>query len=471
MTEQIYKQLTPFKNITHILKHDQSVGDIMQGILATHDRYKLDYDKIAANFEGGSVKDICCRLWKFLKNNVKYVIEPENRQYLKSPAAIIATGKTTGSDCKNYSLFIGGVLDALKRKGHKINWTYRFSSYKVNDAIPQHVFVVVNPGGDEIWCDAVLHAFNYKKQYYYKIDKKPMALIALSGIGRREKKSHPKRKKFFKKLEQNIKRAGKFVMKFAGAPSRNSFLAIVGINLFGLAGKMKKAILKNEGKVRDWWENLGGNYTKLKNTVIKGGKHKRIGNYDNVIGDPVTGSAAASASPILVSVAAFLAKLGIKSDDIKKLAGNFIKAAAEKKLKDINKEASGKETTTGDQIEEQHGGEVPETGGEEPLAEETTKTTAADGDEDQPEGDEQDEPADTDEGVGAFKRLKVVKPIYNINKLARAARARKILELAIRMKNKEPYKYNSLNNYIQDARRQLNMMHKQSITNRMGDII
>jgi hypothetical protein len=39
--------------------------------------------------------------------------------------------------------------------------------------LPHHVFVVVNPStNNEIWIDPVVKAFDYKKQYFYKIDKK-----------------------------------------------------------------------------------------------------------------------------------------------------------------------------------------------------------------------------------------------------------------------------------------------------------
>ena len=167
---ELLQLLTPYQNAKHVIKHEQSVGDIMQGLVKCHELHRKEYDKIANYFRGKSTNEIAHKIWSYLKKNVKYVIEPDNAQFLKSPSAILATGKTTGSDCKNYSLFAGGILEALNRKGYKIPWTYRFSSYRIFDRTPQHVFVVIYPGTNrEIWVDAVLPNFDQHKKYYYKM--------------------------------------------------------------------------------------------------------------------------------------------------------------------------------------------------------------------------------------------------------------------------------------------------------------
>ena len=108
------------------------------------------------------------------KNNVKYKIEPDTRQSVKSPSAILSTGiyKNGYNDCKHYSSMIAGILDALTRRGIKINWCYRFSNYKLFNTVPHHVFCVVNCFGNEICIDPDLNRFNEKKQYINKIDKK-----------------------------------------------------------------------------------------------------------------------------------------------------------------------------------------------------------------------------------------------------------------------------------------------------------
>jgi len=104
-----------------------------------------------------------------------------------SPSAIISLGQ---NDCKNYALFIVGVLDSLRRKGLIKNRVfYRFASYKLLDEVPHHTFaVIVDNKGNEIFVDPVLDYFNERKIYYHKIDKYPtMAMYSVSGIGAKKR--------------------------------------------------------------------------------------------------------------------------------------------------------------------------------------------------------------------------------------------------------------------------------------------
>jgi hypothetical protein len=181
----LLNQLDSFKNNQRIISYDQSTNDIINAILRQHNKCFSEYDKLYNYFDGGNYENTAKKVFKYLKDNVKYEIEPDNLQTVKTPAAILATGKTTGSDCKNFSLFFAGILDSYRRNtGEKFDIAYRFASYDGSN-IPEHVFVVINPDTDnEIWCDAVLNYFNEKKQPNYFKDKKikNMALMALSGI-------------------------------------------------------------------------------------------------------------------------------------------------------------------------------------------------------------------------------------------------------------------------------------------------
>ena len=105
----IYTHLTPFNNSKKVLVQDQNVSDIIGAMLQAHNQYAPEYNKIARNFEGRNVKSTARNIYQFLKKNVNYVVEPDEKQTIKSPSAILYTGKSTGSDCKNYSLFTAGV--------------------------------------------------------------------------------------------------------------------------------------------------------------------------------------------------------------------------------------------------------------------------------------------------------------------------------------------------------------------------
>ena len=80
--------------------NDQTVGDIINGIIKTHGKYADQYDKILPYFEDDDIVETAKNIFDFLKQNCKYVIESDLKQTLRSPAAIIATGNTMGCDCK-----------------------------------------------------------------------------------------------------------------------------------------------------------------------------------------------------------------------------------------------------------------------------------------------------------------------------------------------------------------------------------
>ena len=137
----------------------------------THNIYKAEYDKIYKRFDAPTVRGICKKLYNFLRDNTHYVIESDNKQTLRSPAAILQLGSNPniGLDCKSFALFCNGVLDAFRRHGRDINFAYRFSSYKPFDKIPHHVFSVINPNtANEIWLDNVLPSFDLKKIIFTK---------------------------------------------------------------------------------------------------------------------------------------------------------------------------------------------------------------------------------------------------------------------------------------------------------------
>jgi hypothetical protein len=305
--EQILQKLPPFYNKRDILVNDQDVSDIITGILTTHAQYGNQYDKIAPYFIGANNYQTGANIWHFLKNNVRYKVEPESMQMLKAPAAIVTeiiNNRVNTSDCKNMSLFTGGILAAINRAGGRINWCYRFGSYKFLDKMPQHVFCVINPDTNkEIWIDAVLPTYNNKKAYYYKIDKKPknMALISLAGtddeniIGGKKRQAKKaakkeskaakkaankeKRKNFFKKLKEKVKKAGKFVLKYnpATATSRNAFLLLTKVNTRSLATNLKKLKDKGNTEAQTFWTKIGGNVSALNNAIESGAKKKRLG--------------------------------------------------------------------------------------------------------------------------------------------------------------------------------------------------
>lgn len=325
MRQQLLQKLS-FGGKREIIANDQSANDIISAMLAAHTKYQKDYDLIADQFYAGSAKSTAKKLFDFLKNNIHYKVESVNNQRIMSPGAIISLAQ---NDCKNFALFIIGVLHSLKRRGiinNKI--LYRFVSYNLLDPTPHHTYaVMIDRDGREINIDPVLNSFNEKKLFYNKIDKMPLyAISGVSGIGAKSAKA-PK----------GVKRP--IVARVALAPARGSFLLLVGLNFMGLATKLNDAFKNKKDATNTWWSRLGGNTNELLRKVEQGNKKKRIfGEYvsEGTMG-VVPAAAASTAAPILVKVATFLKSIGINPAEIanagKKVLANQIRAKLEPKEK------------------------------------------------------------------------------------------------------------------------------------------
>jgi hypothetical protein len=305
-----------------LLINEQQVKDIVSAMLEAHKTYASEYDKISDNFYSGGAVQTAKKIFQFLKKNIKYTVDSEASQKIMSPSAIISIGK---NDCKNYALFIVGILDSLRRKGYFNNKVfYRFASYRLLDEIPHHTFaVVIDDSGNEIFVDPVLSSFNERKTYFHKIDKSPkMSLYSVSGIF--TKKPKPAATAKIDTTGITKAPAKKIVVKVALAPARGAFLLLVGLNFTGLATKLKQAFVNNKNKVNDFWNNLGGNTNELLRKVEQGALKNRLLGEDvffpseGQIGvvEAATAVTVTAATPILVKVAQFLASLGIDAKEL-----------------------------------------------------------------------------------------------------------------------------------------------------------
>jgi len=315
-------KLTPFSNQRRLLINEQQVKDIVSAMLEAHKTYASEYDKISDNFYSGGAVQTAKKIFEFLKKNIKYTVDSEASQKIMSPSAIISIGK---NDCKNYALFIVGILDSLRRKGYFTNKVfYRFASYRLLDLIPHHTFaVVIDDNGNEIFVDPVLSSFNERKTYFHKIDKSPkMSLYSVSGIF--TKKPKPAATAKIDTTGITKAPAKKIVVKVALAPARGAFLLLVGLNFTGLATKLKQAFVNNKNKVNDFWNNLGGNTNELLRKVEQGALKNRLLGEDvffpseGQIGvvEAATAVTVTAATPILVKVAQFLASIGIDAKEL-----------------------------------------------------------------------------------------------------------------------------------------------------------
>lgn len=322
--QQLIGILSPYKGQINKLVSEQSTNDIIKAIESAHYQHSDEYKKIAKFFKGYTDKETAQNIFNFLKQNIVYKIEPSNRQTVKSPSALLAHGF---GDCKHYAKFIAGILQQLN-----IPFVYRFASYKISDKTPQHVFVVMHPNTkNEIWIDPVLPALNYRKNYYYKIDK-PMSLYSISGIGNPKKAA---KKAAGKTLGQKLKKGTKIVAKVAVAPARAAFLTLVSLNFANLAVKLDRGWKKAPSKLQNFWESIGGKMDALKKAFDKGKTKKRIFGYENQIGVvATTAAAAATAAPIIVKVVNMLKEIGIDPEELVQIGKDAVNTKVQQLVKD-----------------------------------------------------------------------------------------------------------------------------------------
>ena len=173
------KRSLPYSGARDMLvnSRDQSTPKIIEYIGEQHRRDKASYDKIADQFWNQDARTTAKDLFNFCKKNIKYFVEPESDQTVKTPGRILIDGH---GDCKHYSLFINGICDSLRRAGYPISSYYNFVSDSP-DIDVHHVFAVIKDGnGNEIWADPVLDHFNIKP-HYHNTKKLDMAISILSG--------------------------------------------------------------------------------------------------------------------------------------------------------------------------------------------------------------------------------------------------------------------------------------------------
>lgn len=292
----------PFHNERVLLVDDHDTDDIINAIADNDGKFASDYDQDAEKFWMGDAKATGTFLFNFLKKKVKYNIEPESSQTVRSPGAILGLGH---GDCKHYATFINGVCQALKRKGYPIDSRYEFVADEPGKMV-HHVFAVIIDGNKEWWCDPVppIKMFNERPTFYENKQLEPMPVYEISGVTNPitmkpmnlpEVNGIGKKGNFFKDLTHGIvvdaRNTGKgiqqaerkvksLILNVDMAPARNAVLALADLNAFNIAERMAAG---NVPGLLQKWQSIGGNPSKLKNAINNGLHHAHSSKH---IGDP-----------------------------------------------------------------------------------------------------------------------------------------------------------------------------------------
>lgn len=163
-----------------IIHKNGDTDDIIDVILLGERRfeqYGADFCQWAnANFK--ATKEGLSILWKYVRNEFKYKVDPSGKQWIKTPPALASTGK---GDCKSKTLFVNAVLRCLG-----IKYKIRFTSYDKNDPTIKHVYTVAYLDGEEIIIDSVYRKFNQEVAYKHKRDFDMAEIAIIEGLENQE---------------------------------------------------------------------------------------------------------------------------------------------------------------------------------------------------------------------------------------------------------------------------------------------
>lgn len=144
-------------------------SDIVDCWEATYEKYKDQPKELAQYLTSGciGVDDKCQKIFGYMVENTRYMLDPDGVQMIKSPARLLKDGC---GDCKSYTMFIASCLHCAG-----IPCKVRFVSFDGGDQYTHVYPVAVDEYGREIPMDAceldsdgVTVLYNYARPYKRK---------------------------------------------------------------------------------------------------------------------------------------------------------------------------------------------------------------------------------------------------------------------------------------------------------------
>lgn len=141
---------------------DGVTEDIIKTILTGHKKSAGNTYLFAKHLKGKNKQQTCYNIWRFIRSNIQYQIDPPGQQFVKSPSRL---WETKIGDCKSFSLFAASILQNLN-----IPYGFRFVSYSGVKRYT-HVYIIVPNTNykNYITLDAVLKTFNKEKKKRYSL--------------------------------------------------------------------------------------------------------------------------------------------------------------------------------------------------------------------------------------------------------------------------------------------------------------
>jgi hypothetical protein len=289
---------------------------------------------------GGDLQGDAILTGQYIRQNIKYKVDPFTDQNIKLPSALL---RDRVGDCKSFSMLFLAIMEAAGYNGG-----FRFAAYRNNNFT--HVYNYFLDNNNNVFtfdacikglkenqsytkikdmrinyiagAPVMINEINKRKRNMNKVPVSKLMLddryASISGVGK-------KKRPFFKKLGDKIKKGVALVKTVSLAPARGPFLVLVSFNVFGMASKFTRAIAKNKAKVSEFWTKLGGDDDKLFKAIATGAakkpflvtKKKGVNGFEdyNYLGEAVSITAALTTAAGLVAAASKLFKsLGIKKE-------------------------------------------------------------------------------------------------------------------------------------------------------------
>lgn len=143
-------------------------NDVVKNVLAHYERHANQTAELVAELRECSPIEACEAVFWYVIDNVRYKEDEGNKQFIKSPARLLADGV---GDCKSMSIFVASCLHCLG-----IKHAFRFVNFYDGKQYT-HVYVVADCNGEIIIIDPVEKVgenkepmFNFARKFSNKKD-------------------------------------------------------------------------------------------------------------------------------------------------------------------------------------------------------------------------------------------------------------------------------------------------------------
>ncbi len=143
-------------------------SDVIKAIQYCYEMYKNQPQDHVKELQGLCVDDQCRAIFSYLAEHVRYKLDKDGEQYIKSPARLLADGM---GDCKSLTMYVSCCLHCLG-----VSHIIRFVNYDAGKQYTHVYPVAIDEEGNEIILDACekdehgYPVYNFARKYAKKQD-------------------------------------------------------------------------------------------------------------------------------------------------------------------------------------------------------------------------------------------------------------------------------------------------------------